>query len=65
MPDNYCLPANVTAAHNLIGDGVVVPVVSWLSQHVLEPLIAASPLADLPWSPAAGLALSRASGARR
>lgn len=64
IPDCYRLPSGVTAAHNLIGDGVCVPVVRWLYRHVLGPLLATEFLADLSRTPAGGLALSRASGAR-
>jgi DNA (cytosine-5)-methyltransferase 1 len=38
LPETYRLPAGVTAAHNLIGDGVCVPAVAWLFQHLLAPL---------------------------
>jgi DNA (cytosine-5)-methyltransferase 1 len=40
LPDGYVLPAGSTAAWRVIGDGVAVPVVRWLSLHVLEPLLA-------------------------
>lgn len=38
LPDDYPLPAGSTAALKLLGDGVAVPVVSHLAQHILEPL---------------------------
>ncbi len=38
VPDHYALPAGQTAALHLLGDGVCVPVVRWLSQHLLAPL---------------------------
>jgi len=39
LPNDYILPSNSTDANNLIGDGVCVPVVAFLSAHVLEPLL--------------------------
>ncbi|MEM9668549.1 MAG: DNA cytosine methyltransferase [Pseudomonadota bacterium] len=38
LSDTYKIPETVTAATNLAGDGVCVPLVSWLAQHLLEPL---------------------------
>ena len=38
LPDDYPLPASANAALHLVGDGVAVPVVRWLSEHVLTPL---------------------------
>jgi len=43
-PDHYPLPANQTAALHLLGDAVCVPVVRWLSQHLLAPLAGAAAL---------------------
>lgn len=40
LPDTYKLPANYNEAYHLAGDGVVVPVVRFLAQHLLEPLLA-------------------------
>lgn len=40
VPDHYPLPANTTAALHLLGDGVCVSVVRWLSGHLLAPLCA-------------------------
>lgn len=42
VPDEYPLPASQTAALHLIGDAVCVPVVRWLSQHLLRPLVGAA-----------------------
>lgn len=42
VPDEYPLPASQTAALHLIGDAVAVPVVRWLSQHLLRPLVGAA-----------------------
>jgi DNA (cytosine-5)-methyltransferase 1 len=37
LSDAYVLPANPIEALSLVGDGVVVPVVRHLAEHVLEP----------------------------
>ena len=42
LPDNYLLPNRYNDAYHLAGDGVVVPVVRFLAEHLLEPIIAAS-----------------------
>jgi DNA (cytosine-5)-methyltransferase 1 len=42
LPDSYKAPADRTAAYNLIGDGVAVPVVRFLAQHIFEPVLQAS-----------------------
>ena len=39
LPDNYKLSASDTQAANLLGDGVVVPVVRNLAEHLLEPIL--------------------------
>lgn len=41
VPDDYTLPAGQTAALHLLGDGVCVPVVRWLSQNLLAPIAGA------------------------
>lgn len=41
VPEQYPLPAGQTAALHLLGDGVCVPVVRWLSQNLLAPLAGA------------------------
>jgi DNA (cytosine-5)-methyltransferase 1 len=38
VPDSYPLPTTYNDAYHLFGDGVVVPVVSWLENHLLGPL---------------------------
>jgi DNA (cytosine-5)-methyltransferase 1 len=38
LSDAYRLPRGATAAHHLLGDGVVPPVVRFLSENLLEPL---------------------------
>lgn len=41
LPDTYELPKNYTDAYHLAGDGVAVPVVRFLAEHILEPLLSA------------------------
>ena len=38
LPDSYQLPSNYNDAYHLVGDGLVVPVVSHLTAHLLTPL---------------------------
>jgi DNA (cytosine-5)-methyltransferase 1 len=38
LPDSYNLPPRYNQAYHLLGDGVVVPVVRHLAEHLLEPL---------------------------
>ncbi|MEJ0060167.1 MAG: DNA cytosine methyltransferase [Terricaulis sp.] len=42
-PDHYPLPEGQTAALHLLGDGVCVSAVRFLSQHLLAPLASAAP----------------------
>jgi DNA (cytosine-5)-methyltransferase 1 len=42
VPETYELPPRYNDAYHLLGDGLVVPVVSWLEQHLLRPLAAGS-----------------------
>ena len=39
LPDDYELPANYNEAYHLTGDGVAVPVVRHLAQHLFEPVL--------------------------
>ena len=39
LPDNYKLPENYNEAYHLTGDGVVVSVVRYLAENLLEPLL--------------------------
>ncbi len=39
LPENYELPTNYNAAYHLAGDGVVVPVVKYLTTQLLEPIL--------------------------
>jgi DNA (cytosine-5)-methyltransferase 1 len=41
LPEGYRLPRAPTAALQVAGDGVAVPVVRWLAGHLLEPLLRA------------------------
>lgn len=41
LPESYILPANYNEAYHLAGDGVVVPVVRFLAEHLLEPILSA------------------------
>ena len=42
LSDAYQLPANVTEALSLAGDGVPVPIVRHLAERLLEPILAAA-----------------------
>ena len=39
LPDKYVLPTNYNEAYHLTGDGVAVPVVRFLADQVLEPIL--------------------------
>jgi DNA (cytosine-5)-methyltransferase 1 len=39
LPDTYRLPESYNEAYRLTGDGVVVPVVRHLAQHIFEPIL--------------------------
>lgn len=41
LPESYQLPRNYNDGYRLAGDGLAVPVVRFLSTHLLEPLLAA------------------------
>lgn len=41
LPDGYRLPENYNEAYHLCGDGVAVPSVRFVAEHVLEPALAA------------------------
>ena len=47
LPDDYWLPDNYNAAYHVAGDGLVVPVVRHLAEHVIEPLVEASEVRTL------------------
>jgi DNA (cytosine-5)-methyltransferase 1 len=40
LDDGYILPARYNDAYHLCGDGVCVPVVRHVAQHILEPILA-------------------------
>ena len=42
LSDSYVLPSRYNEAYHLTGDGVAVPVVRHLAQHVFEPLLGAA-----------------------
>lgn len=39
LPGSYILPKNYKEAYHLAGDGVVVPVVRFLAEHLLERIV--------------------------
>jgi DNA (cytosine-5)-methyltransferase 1 len=39
LPDDYILPQNYNEAYHLTGDGVVVPAVAHIAEHLLQPLL--------------------------
>ncbi|WP_369058154.1 DNA cytosine methyltransferase [Caulobacter sp. 73W] len=40
LPEDYRLPKSQSGGLHVMGDGVAVPVVRWLAEHLLEPLAA-------------------------
>ena len=42
IPEDYPLPAKYNDAYHLFGDGLVVPVVNWLSANILTPVAVAN-----------------------
>lgn len=38
VPEDYPLPSKYNDAYHLFGDGLAVPVVSWLEKHLLRPI---------------------------
>jgi DNA (cytosine-5)-methyltransferase 1 len=43
LPESYKLPARYNDAYHLSGDGVAVPVVAHLRQHLFIPILSANP----------------------
>jgi len=43
LPDNYVLPENYNEAYHLTGDGVAVPVVRHIAEHIFGPLLVMQP----------------------
>jgi len=46
LPDEYKLPKSYNEAYHLAGDGLVVPVVRYLAEHLLEPVLEHNKPAD-------------------
>ena len=42
LPDTYKLPTNYNEAYHLLGDGVAVPVVRFISENILKPILEAN-----------------------
>jgi len=42
VPDSFKLPKNYNEAYHLMGDGLAVPVVSWIEKYILRPLAIAN-----------------------
>ena len=42
LPEEYVLPNNYNEAYHLAGDGVAVPVVSFLATRIFEPILASA-----------------------
>jgi len=42
LPEEYVLPNNYNEAYHLAGDGVAVPVVSFLATNIFEPILASA-----------------------
>lgn len=42
VPESYPLPSAYNDAYHLFGDGLAVPVVSWLENHLLWPLVSST-----------------------
>lgn len=38
LPESYILPERYNDTYHLTGDGLVVPAVSWIEQHIIRPL---------------------------
>ncbi|MFA4973671.1 MAG: DNA cytosine methyltransferase [bacterium] len=45
VPDSYILPKKYNDAYHVMGDGLAVPVVSWLERNILRPLLITNLLA--------------------
>jgi DNA (cytosine-5)-methyltransferase 1 len=43
LPENYVLPEKYNDAYRLMGDGLVVPVISHLARHIFSPIARATP----------------------
>lgn len=47
LPEEYVLPANYNDAYHLVGDGLVVPAVAHLAEHLITPIGLANHQAEL------------------
>ena len=43
LEDSYVLPSRYNQSYHIMGDAVVVPVISWLEQHILHAVVASQP----------------------
>jgi DNA (cytosine-5)-methyltransferase 1 len=48
LPESYRLPRRANDAYHLFGDGVAVPVVRRLAEHLLEPILSARSASTAP-----------------
>lgn len=65
LPDGYELPARYNDAYRLAGDGVVVPVVRFLAEHLFEPLLGRNARGDRRSAPTATAPRRATGGAPR
>ena len=54
LADSYRLPGAATSALHVAGDGVAVPVVRWLAQEILQPVLAGATAEAPPFRAARG-----------
>lgn len=47
LPDSYWLPERYNDGYHVMGDAVVVPVVTWLERHLLRPLVSGNDACEL------------------
>jgi DNA (cytosine-5)-methyltransferase 1 len=47
LPETYQLPPNYNDCYHLTGDGVAVPVVRFLAENILEPILAAAEIREV------------------
>ncbi len=50
LPEEYELPANYNDAYHLVGDGLVVPAVAHLAEHLITPIALANHQAELAFA---------------
>jgi DNA (cytosine-5)-methyltransferase 1 len=44
LPENYKMPKHYNSAYKVAGDGVVVPIVSYLDAQLFQPMLARAKL---------------------